>query len=50
MTASLKNTGSELIENFKEKIFQIKSTVATFFAKIETAVDENSKETKNVGK
>lgn len=50
LTAALQKTGDELIDNFKEKVFQVKTMTATFFAKIELMVEKNSQETKNVGK
>ena len=50
LTAKLEKTGEELNQSFLDKVFEIKTMSATFFAKIETMVDKNSKETKNVGK
>ena len=50
LPASLETTGDNLIESFNEKVKSVQLMSATFFAKIETMVDKNSKETRNVGK
>jgi hypothetical protein len=42
--------GDELLGSFKDKVTTIKTTVATFFAKIDEMVTANAKETKSVSK
>lgn len=41
LSSSLQKTSEELNDSFKDKVLFIKSTVATFFAKVEKQITES---------
>ncbi len=48
MNASLSSTSLELNTSFKDKLHTIKALCATFFAKIDTNINENNKKVEKI--
>ena len=48
LSGHLRKTGNELNDNFKEKVVNVKSMVATFFAKVDTQLKEANKKTAEI--
>ena len=46
LTGSLTNTSRDIMDNYKKKMHELKTMIATFFAKTDKIISENTKKTK----
>ena len=45
---SLTNTSRDIMENYKKKMHELKTMIATFFAKTDQIISENTKKTNQI--
>ena len=48
LTGSLTNTSRDIMDNYKKKMHELKTMIATFFAKTDKIISDNTKKTKEI--
>lgn len=48
LTGSLTNTSRDIMDNYKKKMHELKTMIATFFAKTDQIITDNTKKTNDI--